>query len=54
MTFLELRDTTKTFGGLTAVNKVGFEVAEKEIVGLIGPNGGGSSGPSSRRGSCPA
>jgi branched-chain amino acid transport system ATP-binding protein len=43
MTFLELRDTTKKFGGLTAINRVGFEVAEKEIVGLIGPNGAGKS-----------
>jgi branched-chain amino acid transport system ATP-binding protein len=43
MTFLELRDTTKRFGGLTAINRVGFEVGEKEIVGLIGPNGAGKS-----------
>ncbi len=33
----------KRFGGLEAVNRVGFEVAAGEIVGLIGPNGAGKS-----------
>jgi branched-chain amino acid transport system permease protein len=33
----------KRFGGLEAVNQVGFEVAAAEIVGLIGPNGAGKS-----------
>ena len=33
----------KRFGGLEAVNQVGFEVAAGEIVGLIGPNGAGKS-----------
>jgi len=33
----------KRFGGLEAVNQVGFEVNAGEIVGLIGPNGAGKS-----------
>ncbi len=33
----------KRFGGLEAVNQVGFEVTAGEIVGLIGPNGAGKS-----------
>lgn len=40
---LEVRDAEKWFGGLAAVNKVGFEVRAGEIVGLIGPNGAGKS-----------
>jgi branched-chain amino acid transport system ATP-binding protein/branched-chain amino acid transport system permease protein len=34
---------TKRFGGLVAVDAVGFEVARGEIVALIGPNGAGKS-----------
>ena len=33
----------KTFGGLVAVNDVGFHLDGGEIVGLIGPNGAGKS-----------
>jgi len=40
---LELRHVTKTFGGLTAVNDVSFDVAAGEVVGLIGPNGAGKT-----------
>ena len=40
---LELRAVRKTFGGLVAVNDIGFAVDAGEIVGLIGPNGAGKS-----------
>jgi branched-chain amino acid transport system ATP-binding protein len=43
MAFLEIRNLTKHFGGLTAVNNLNFEVNEREILGLIGPNGAGKS-----------
>lgn len=43
MTLLELRDVTKIFGGLVAVNDVSFSVGEGSIVGLIGPNGAGKT-----------
>jgi branched-chain amino acid transport system ATP-binding protein len=33
----------KRFGGFLAVNRVSFEVAKGEILGLIGPNGSGKS-----------
>ena len=41
--FLRVTDAEKWFGGLAAVNKVGFDVRAGEIVGLIGPNGAGKS-----------
>ena len=40
---LEVKGLTKRFGGLTAVNDVSFNVAEKEILSVIGPNGAGKS-----------
>jgi branched-chain amino acid transport system ATP-binding protein len=40
---LEIKELTKQFGGLTAVNNFGMHVDEGEIVGLIGPNGAGKS-----------
>jgi branched-chain amino acid transport system ATP-binding protein len=41
--FLELKQVSKAFGGLTANKEVSFMVEEKEIVGLIGPNGAGKT-----------
>jgi len=43
MGILEVRDVTKMFGGLCALNGVTFEVMEGEILGLIGPNGAGKT-----------
>ena len=41
--FFRIEQLTKRFGGLTAVNAVGFEMRRDEIVGLIGPNGAGKT-----------
>ena len=40
---LEVDRVRKQFGGLVAVNDVGFRVHAGDIVGLIGPNGAGKS-----------
>jgi branched-chain amino acid transport system ATP-binding protein len=43
VSLLEVRELTKRFGGLVAVNAVDFEVNEGEILAVIGPNGAGKS-----------
>ena len=40
---LSVRNLTKTFGGLIAVDSVSFDVARGEVVGLLGDNGAGKS-----------
>ncbi len=40
---LDVRNVTKKFGGLTAVNDVSFQANEQEILSIIGPNGAGKS-----------
>ena len=40
---IELRNISKKFGGITALNSVSLEVNEGEVVGLIGDNGAGKS-----------
>lgn len=43
MAILEVKNLTKAFGGLLAVNDISFQVEEGEILGLIGPNGSGKT-----------
>lgn len=40
---LQIRNITKRYGGLTAVNDVSFDVGKGEILSVIGPNGAGKS-----------
>jgi len=40
---LSVRDLSKRFGGLLALDGVHFEVARGEIFGIIGPNGAGKT-----------
>jgi len=40
---IEVEHLVKAFGGVAAVNDIGFTVRRGEIVGLLGPNGAGKS-----------
>ena len=40
---LELRNVTKRFGGLTAVDRINMTVDAGQIVGIVGPNGSGKT-----------
>ncbi len=42
-TMIEVRDLTKYYGPVQAVNQINFEVAAGEIVGFLGPNGAGKT-----------
>ncbi|WP_119066583.1 ABC transporter ATP-binding protein [Aggregatilinea lenta] len=43
MPLLEVRNITKRFGGLVAVNDLSLSVNQGEILGMIGPNGAGKT-----------
>jgi len=43
MVLLKVRDITKRFGGIIALNKVSVDLIKGEILGLIGPNGSGKT-----------
>ncbi len=40
---LEIRNVTRLFGGLKALENVSFDVPKGAICGLIGPNGAGKT-----------
>lgn len=42
-TILHLKNVTKKFGGLTAVNNLTIDVKENQVHALIGPNGAGKT-----------
>lgn len=40
---LEVEGLTRAFGGLVAVNELGFRIESGEVFGLLGPNGSGKT-----------
>ena len=40
---ISVRELSKTYGTVQAVDRVSFEVAKGQIVGFLGPNGAGKS-----------
>jgi branched-chain amino acid transport system ATP-binding protein len=43
MSLLEVMGLSKRFGGVQAVDRISFTMAEGEVLGLIGPNGAGKT-----------
>ena len=43
MALLSVRDVTRRFGGIVAIDEVSLDVEQGQIVGLIGPNGAGKT-----------
>lgn len=42
-TLLRVRDLSKAFGGVQAVNMIDFDLKDGELLGVIGPNGSGKT-----------
>jgi ABC-2 type transport system ATP-binding protein len=40
---IEVRNLTKYYPGITAVNNISFDIAKGDIVGFLGPNGAGKT-----------
>jgi len=40
---LQLKNVTKNYGNLKALDQIGYSVREREIIGLVGPNGAGKT-----------
>ena len=43
MILLETVNIVKSFGGLTAINRVNFQLEAGRIISIIGPNGAGKT-----------
>ncbi|MGI9612393.1 MAG: ATP-binding cassette domain-containing protein, partial [Acidimicrobiales bacterium] len=43
MSLLDVSDITVKFGGITALDRLSFDIGEGEICALIGPNGAGKT-----------
>jgi len=43
MSLLEIRNVTRRFGGIVAIDDISLDVESGQIVGLIGPNGAGKT-----------
>jgi branched-chain amino acid transport system permease protein len=42
-TIIEVKNLSKHFKGLKAVDKVNFKIKSGELIGIIGPNGAGKT-----------
>jgi len=40
---LQVKEVTKAFGGIIALNRISFDLHQGEILGIIGPNGSGKT-----------